>query len=200
MWRRLRFPIAVALTSLALLVVLGGVAVLAARPVLANAGLAAMGPWGGPGAWGGPGPWGGHPFAAGGGPGFTLPDELRGLVDIPPAERFDHFLGVQVNLKDKNNKPLTIAVTPGTVTAVSATSLTIAANDGTTKTYALNDKTVIRGKPVQGGSQATQPALANGDKAVVVTLNTSTAATAVIVAGPEGFGPHGPRGPFGPGR
>ena len=196
MWQRLRFPIAVAVTSLALVLVLGGIGVLAARPVLANAA------WAGMGALGGPGPWGGHPFAGGGvgGPGFTLPDELRGLIDIPPAERFNHFLGVQVNLKDKNNQPLTIAATPGTVTSVSATSLTIAANDGTTKTYELNDKTVIRGKPVQGGAQAAQPVLANGDKAVVVTLNGNTAATAVIVAGPDGFGPHGPRGPFGPGR
>lgn len=191
MWQRLRFPIAVAATSLALVLALGVIGVFAVQTTLANA------PW-----MGGAGPFGGPKFGGAGlgGPGFALPAELQGLTEIPPAERFSHFAGAQVTLKDKNNQPLTINATPGTVTAVSTTSLTIAANDGTTKTYALNDKTIIRGKPVQGGAQATQPVLAKDDKAVVVTLNATTTATAVIVAGPDGFGTHGPRGRFGPGR
>ena len=180
--RRFRFPIAVALTSLALVLVLGGVGFLAIRSAFA------YGPW--PGGYG---PWGG---AAG----FQLPPELQGLHDLPPDQRFAHFKGAQLSLTDKDNRPLTLSVTPGTVTAASATSLTIAANDGTSKTYTLDDKTFIRGRLAQGGAQAPRPTLANDDKVVVMTINNSTTATAVMIAPPGGFGPHGPRGPFGPGR
>jgi hypothetical protein len=181
---RFRFLIAVAATSLALVLGLGVVGLLTVQTTLANT----FG-FGGPGAFGNP-RFGGQGF---GGPAITLPAELQGLVEIPPAERFSHFMGVQVALKDKDNLPLTVTVTPGTVTTVSATNLTIAANDGTTKTYNLDDKTVIRGKPVQGGAQAVQPALAKDDKVVVITLNASPTATAVVAIGPGG----GPWGPFG---
>ncbi len=172
--RRLKFPIAVAVTSLALVLALAGIGLLAARSALANA------PWMGPYA-------------------FDLPPELKGLHDLSPEERFGHFLGAQVNLKDKDNKPLAISATPGTATAVSATSLTIAANDGATKTFSLDDKTVIRGKRVQGGAQATQPTLAKDDKVVVMTIDGSSTATAVMVGGGDGFGPAGPHR-FGPSR
>jgi hypothetical protein len=190
--RRFRFPIAVALTSVALVAALVGVAALLVPNAVARGAVWA----GGPG-----GPWyGGHGF---GGPGFTLPPELQGLLDVPADQRFSHFLGAQINLTDKNNQPLTINVTPGTVTAASATSLTIAANDGTSKTYTLDANTIIRGKGVRDSSQATQPTLAQNDKVVVVTLNNNTNATAVMAGDMNGFGPHGPGGPwgrFGPGR
>ena len=188
--RRFRFPIAVALTSLALVGVVGGVALLGARAVLAN------GPWAAAFGGGfGDGFGGGH-FGA------QLPPELQGLGDLSPAERFAHFTGAQVNLRDKDNRPLTITATPGTATTVSATSLTIAANDGTTKTFTLDDQTMIRGKTVQGGAQATQAGMANGDKLVVITLNGSTTARAVMNGGKEGFPVpgRGPGGPWGPGR
>lgn len=183
--RRFRFPIAVGITSLALLLALGGIAMLTVRSALANS------PWAGAATFG----------AQGFGPNFQLPPELQGLRDLPAAERFAHFRGVQITLTDKDNRPLAVNATPGTVTAVSATGLTLTGNDGTSKTYTLNDQTIVRGKPVSG-TQATQPTLANNDKVVVMTLNGSTTATAVMVGGPEGFGSHGggQRGPFGPGR
>lgn len=188
--QRLRFPLAVAATSLALVLALGVAGVLVAPTVLANT----LG-------FGGPGPFGPPLGGAGwGGQGFTLPPELQGLAEIPPAERFSHFRGVQVNLTDKDNQPLAINVTPGAITAVDAANLTIAANDGTSKSYTLDNQTIIRGKPVRGGAQATQPTLAAGDKVVVVTLNNGAAARAVIAVNPDGFGPHGPWGRFGPGR
>ena len=160
--QRFRFPIAVALTSLVLVVGLFGVAGLLVGNALAS------GPWAGP--WAG---W--HD---------QLPPELASLHDLPASERFSHFRGVQVNLTDKDNKPLSVTVTPGTAAATSPTSLTIAGNDGSTRAYSLNDKTVIRGKS----------AIAQNDKVVVVSVNNSTTATAVLTVGPEGFGP---RGPFG---
>ena len=177
--QRLRFPIAVALTSLglvALLVVAGGLLVSSA---LARA------PWGGPFAHGG----GGRPWAAVPGPwgGFTLPAPLADLRDLPPAERFDHFKGVQVHLADKDGQPLVLALTPGTATAASATSLTVAANDGASRTFALDAQTTIRGPHAQGGPDASPPTIAPGDKVVVATINASGTATAVW-AGPFGGG------------
>src|SRR3954470_12223191 len=59
-----------------------------------------------------------------------LPAELTGLADVPDAQRFEHFRGVQVTLTDKNNQPLLVNVTPGTVSAVSASSVTVNGNDG----------------------------------------------------------------------
>jgi len=182
--QRLRFPIAVALTSLglvALLVVAGGLLV---SSVLAGTPWAGgrYGPWfharaGGPWATG-PGPWGG----------FALPAQLAGLHDVPAAERFDHFKGVQVSLTDKDGQPLVVTLTPGTATAASATSLTVAANDGASRTFALDGQTAIRGWRAQGDATAS---IAQGDRVVVMTLNNSGTAAAVWAGDFSGWGPRG---------
>ena len=185
--KRLKFLIAVAITSLVLVAAVGAFAVLT-LPIgaLAAQGVMASAPWAGHAGFGPPG------F---GGPGFKLPPELRGLIDLPPAERFAHFAGVQVRLKDKDNRPLTVSIVPGTATAIDAKSLTIAANDGSTKTFTLNDDTIVPRKPTRGSPQATQPNLANGDQVVVVRLNDDAIARAVINCGKDGFGPGGFGGP-----
>ncbi|HEY3080532.1 MAG TPA: hypothetical protein VGM69_11595 [Chloroflexota bacterium] len=178
--QRFRFPLAVAATSLALVLGLAVVGGLLATSALAG------GAWlaGPAGAWAG-GAWaGGHGL----GPGFALPPELAGLRDVPADQRFGHFRGVQVNLTDKDGRPLTIEVMPGTVTTVDATNLTITANDGSSKSYKLDDRTLVRGKRTRG-TEATGPALAQNDKVVIVTLNGETTARAVFAAGAEGFGP-----------
>jgi hypothetical protein len=54
----------------------------------------------------------------------AIPPEFAGLADVPAGERFSHFRGVQVSLTDKDNKPLTVQVTPGTATTASPTSVT----------------------------------------------------------------------------
>src|SRR5436305_11976957 len=102
---RFRFPIAVAITSLSIVAVLVVAGALLAGSAFAGA------PWSGGHSFG---PWAG-------GPGAALPPELAGLGDVPAAERFTHFKGLQVSLTDKDNRPLTIAVIPGTATAASAT-------------------------------------------------------------------------------
>jgi hypothetical protein len=169
--QRFRFPIAVAATSLALvlgLVVVGG--------LLAGSALARGPLWSGE-SRGGP-PWAaGHGF----GPGFALPPELAGLRDVPADQRFAHFKGARVSLTDKDDRPVTLEATPGTATAVSASSLTIAANDGSTRSFTLDDKTTVRGKQ----------APAQNDRVVVVTLNGGPNAHAVLVLGGEGGGPWG---------
>jgi hypothetical protein len=195
--QRWRFPIAVALTSLGLvaaLVVAGGFFV---SSVLARGPWAAggFGPWGHGGAGGpwsmGAGPRGGGPWAMGGGPwgGHALPAPLAGLRDVPPAERFNHFLGVQVNLTDRDGQPLGLTLTPGTATAVSDTSLTLAANDGAARTFGLDAQTAIRGPRARVGGTASPPGIAQGDKVVVVTLNNSATATAVWAGSFDGWGP-----------
>ena len=179
--RRFRFPLAVLGTSLLLVLGIGVAGYWTVSSALAQ----------------GFGPFGGH-F---GGPfdGHAIPPELQGLEQLPPAERFKHFSGAQVSLKDKDNNPLTINVTPGTVNAVSATSLTLAANDGSTKTFTLDDKTVIRGKPDTStpGNRPAATTLKQGDLVAVVTKNNETTAKFVMSGGAEGFGPRGGRGPWG---
>jgi hypothetical protein len=107
--------------------------------------------------------------------GHNMPPELANLKDIPPAERFSHFKGVQVSLTDKDGKPVDIAVTPGVASSVSATSLTIAGNDGAARTYALDSQTFSRG-PV-----------AAGDNVVVVTLDNASTARAVLSTNPANW-------------
>ena len=181
--QRYRFPLSVAVTSLAVVLVLIGVGGLLVNNALAN------GPFGG----GGPGaPWAvGH---AGWLP-KTLPPELAGLTEIPAGERFAHMRGVRVQLTDKDNKPLTVDVLPGTATTVSSTSLTMTANDGSTHTFTLDDKTIIHAKSgAHDSTQTATRALSQNDKIIVATLNNNPTATAVVAFNPDGFGP---RGPFG---
>jgi hypothetical protein len=124
---------------------------------------------------------GGPPWHAGDSwQGKTLPPELASLADVPANERFTHFRGVQLQLTDKDNHPLRVDVTPGTVTTVSSSSLTIAGNDGVNHTYALDDKTIQRGQAAR-----------QNDHVVVATLNGSTTATAVVSVDGGGFGPGG---------
>jgi hypothetical protein len=187
---RYRFPIAVAATSLALVAILIGAGGLLVSRALADSPLgsvlAAGTPWSS-GGWG-ERPWAGHDAAS------QLPPQLAGLADVPAADRFSHFRGVQVQLTDKANQPLTADLTPGTATSSSSSSLTVAANDGSSHTYTLDASTIIHGRPAGPNSQSSPPSIGQNDKVVVVTLNKSTTATAVMVLGQDGFGP---RGPFG---
>ncbi|MCC7370096.1 MAG: hypothetical protein IT306_16845 [Chloroflexi bacterium] len=180
---RFRFALAVLGTSLALVLGLGAVGAFAVSTAFANG----FGPFGGP--------FGPH----------AIPPEFQGLEQLTPAERFKHFSGAQINLRDKDNKPVAINATPGAVTSVSGTSLTIAGNDGSNKTFTLDDKTVIRGKPdtTTPGNRPAATTLKQGDLVVVVTTNGETLARFVMSGGTDGFGPPaggGPfRGPFGGG-
>src|SRR5437763_16653694 len=139
-----KFPFWVAVTSLALV---AGIALIG-MVALPNAVAAAAPGWIAGAGFGHAG-WGGN-----------LPPELQGLADLPPADRFAHFSGVQVSLKDKDNRPVTVHVTPGIATVASSTSLSIAANDGTSKTFALSAAPMTH--PRSGPSTATQASVAQG--------------------------------------
>ena len=149
-----RFPLAVLGTSL---VLVGALAL--AGNFLARGAFAA-----GPGGLAGWQAWHG----AGGAWAADLPPELSGLRDIPPADRFAHFRGVQVNLTDKDGRPLSVSVTPGAVSSVTSTAVTLNGNDGASHTFAIDSQTKERGTITQG------------QKVVVATLNGSQTALAVL--------------------
>ncbi|MBV9174594.1 MAG: hypothetical protein JOZ81_31420 [Chloroflexi bacterium] len=113
--------------------------------------------------------------------GQNLPPELSGLKDIPAADRFAHFKGIQANLTDKDGKPLSVTVTPGVATNVSSTSLTLNGNDGASHTYTLDAQTITHGQTV-----------AQGQDVVVVTLNNGSNATAVVGVDPSATHQGGP--------
>jgi hypothetical protein len=188
--KKIWFGIAASVTAILVIAVLGAVFVFPVRTVLANtlAGPGGAGtlPW-----------WGGWHAGWGNGLAITLPPQLQGLASIPSAQRFEHFTGAQLSLKDENGKPLTIHVIPGVVTAASPTSLTLAANDGSAQTFTLNDQTVIHrmafstsstASTPAAGASAASPSLQKDTQVVVVTLDNGAIATAVLAAGPSGFG------------
>ncbi len=106
--------------------------------------------------------------------GHNAPPELARLKDIPAAERFAHFKGIQINLTDRDGNPLDISIAPGVATSVTATSLTVAGNDGTSHIYMMNDQTFNR-----------ETVIATGDKVVVVTVDDSATARAVFSNNPQ---------------
>jgi hypothetical protein len=111
----------------------------------------------------------------------NVPPELSGLKDIPAADRFAHFRGIQANLTDKDGKPLSITVTPGVATSVSSSSLTLNGNDGASHTYTLDAQTMTHGKTV-----------AQGEDVVVVSVNGAQNAMAVFGVDPAAFQNGGP--------
>jgi hypothetical protein len=122
-----------------------------------------------------------------------LPAEIRGLHDLPPEQRFAHFLGVQVKFTDANNTSHTVAITPATVTSVSSDKLNVTVNDGgASRSYNLTSDTRIHqaGEHRRAGGQEQQAAVKSGDRVVVVTMDGSNDAKAVMIGGADGFGPH----------
>jgi hypothetical protein len=182
---RLRFPLTVAATSLALVAVLFGAGGFLIGNVLASSPIAG-GLWAGN--QGSAAPW------AAGRTAWQLPPQLSGLADVPADQRFSHFRGAQVQLTDKDNNPLVIEVVPGTATAVTQSSLTLTANDGSSRTFAIDGNTAIHGSAAGQSQPAATSAIKNGDHVAVVTLNNSATAAALLLPGGSGSWPHGPFG------
>jgi hypothetical protein len=164
-------PRSAALSTLAIVLIVIGVCGLFVGQTVAAAAAPFAGPWhSGNSSWA-------HD---------NLPSELTGLADVPAADRFGHFRGVQVTLTDKNNQPLLVNVTPGTVTAVSASSVTVNGNDGASHTYAIDSKTL----------QDDERPIKQNDQVVVATVNNSASATAVFATNDKWHNGGG-RGPWG---
>jgi hypothetical protein len=131
------------------------------------------------------------PFAA------EIPPELQGFKDLAPTERFGHFFGGQLRFSDTGSQAHTVSVVPGTVTALSDKSVTINANDPSlgSKSYNLTTETRIHqagGRPwgSQNG-QGSSATMKSGDQVVVVSLDNSSDARAVMIGGLGGFHPQG---------
>ena len=140
------------------------------------------------------GPMGGHW-------GANLPPEIQGLHNLAPEQRFGHFMGGSMRFSDTNDQAHSVALVPGTVTSFADGKLTVEPNDKSgTKTYTIGSETRVHaiGQRWQGGQGATATPK-QGDKAMVVTLDGSDTAHAVMIGSPGGFGPgqgpgFGPRG------
>ena len=78
----------------------------------------------------------------------------------------------------REGRPVTLELTPGTVTAASASGLTVQVKDGPTRSFGVDSQTHMGGTP------------AVGDQVVVIAKDGSSIATAVLGAGAE----RGPRG------
>lgn len=183
---RFRFPLAVALTSLALVtgaLVLGGFFVTNA---VASTPLGSMFMAG----------RGMPPWMAGGDHGGwhngTLPPQLASLMNVPAGERFSHFRGAQLEVTDSSNVRHTISVTPGVVAAASANSVTLTGNDGQTRIFAIDSNTMSHGPRTR--PSAGEPAVAKDDNVVVMTLDGSSTATAILDLRGADRGPWGPHG------
>lgn len=120
-------------------------------------------------------------------PGAPRMPELQG---IPRDQLFDHLLGGQLTVTDKDGKEVTVHITPSKVVSVSATSLTILPNGKSQQvTYQITANTKSRGNIAE---------LKAEDKVVVISRNTSLEANAVIIVrrGQTGSTTQGLRGPM----
>jgi hypothetical protein len=121
----------------------------------------------------------------------ALPPEVQGLGQLPPAQRFDHFAGVQARFTDVNNTAHTVSAVPGTAQSVTPDSLTITPNDpslGASKTYKLSGDTIIRKSAAPWSGSQSSGQIAVGDKLVVVSIDGSPP-RAVIVGTSDGMHP-----------
>jgi len=90
---------------------------------------------------------------------------------ISPAQVFDHFRGAQLSYADASGALHTLTLTPGTVTAISTTSVSITPNGQTTSTsYPITSSTIVHAMPNRGDIQA----IITGDKVVVATVDSSS--------------------------
>jgi len=104
------------------------------------------------------------------------------LEGIEQGQLFDHYLGAQIQLTDKNGQPVTVQAIPGKVASVSGTTIGLNKNDGSTVTLTVPNDAVIR----KGNQTVELSALKVGDKVVAITI-TSNGQTQVkaVLAGQE---------------
>ena len=104
------------------------------------------------------------------------------LDGVEQGQLFDHYLGAQIQLTDKNGQPVTVQAIPGKVASVSGATLGLNKNDGSTVTLIIPNDAVVR----KGNQTVSLSALTVGDKVVVITV-TSSSQTLVkaVLAGQE---------------
>ncbi len=113
---------------------------------------------------------------------------LPGLEGIPPEQLFDHFMGAEIHMTDRDGNALTYRMTPGVVSSVDANSIVITPHgQTTTQTFNITPNTVVHAMPDRGSLQA----LAAGDHVVIITEGESADALVIFergLGGRMGFG------------
>ncbi|HEV7664304.1 MAG TPA: hypothetical protein VGQ62_12260 [Chloroflexota bacterium] len=99
---------------------------------------------------------------------WNLPPELASLKDVPADQRFSHFKGVQVSLTDKDGKPVAVTIVPGVASSVSANNVTLAGNDGASHTYSIDAQTLTHGQTLANGQNLVVVTMNNATTATAV--------------------------------
>jgi len=112
--------------------------------------------------------------------GLNLPNLLKelNLEGIEQGQLFDHYLGTQIQLTDKDGKAVTVQTIPGKVASVSGATLGLNKNDSGTANLTVPDDAIIR----KGKEAVKLSSLVAGDKVVIITINDQVKA---VLAGQE---------------
>lgn len=106
------------------------------------------------------------------------------LDGIEQGQWFDHYLGAQIQLTDKNNQPVTVQTIPGKVALVTESTkvLKLNKNAGGSEEFIIPTDAIIR----KGNLAVELSALKVDDKVVIITI-TSNSQTQVkaVLAGQE---------------
>jgi membrane-associated protease RseP (regulator of RpoE activity) len=107
----------------------------------------------------------------------AVPPDLKGLQGLTPEERFSNNYGSTHTYKDSDGSIKTVYSIPGTVTAISATSITITPNNPQSRggPFIIDGTTRI----TVGGRRTGSDAIAVNDKVIVVVVGDSAHATAI---------------------
>lgn len=124
-------------------------------------------------------------------PGLDLQQAIPELGDVGALLTGDRLLGAQIQVRDQTGNPLTVKITPGTVTAVTGDSLTLRPNDGSAEvTVTVTDETVVRTGPVRRGMTAFRV----NDRVLVVQVNDEQRARAIVAVAQDSSGDGGDQG------
>jgi len=103
--------------------------------------------------------------------------KLKELEGVPPQELFNHFLGLELNILDKNNQPATVRLVPGTVTSVGTNALSITPNGSSTpQTFNVTGDTQI----YIGLKKGKLEDIKAGDKVVILASKGSSDARGIF--------------------
>lgn len=100
------------------------------------------------------------------------------LKDVKPEDHFQHFVGGQFTVVDKNGQEVVLTVIAGRLRAVSAENVTVELNKpgAGSDSFRISDSTIIW----EGSGKGTIGDLSIGDRVLVVTKDGSKDALAVV--------------------
>ncbi len=111
----------------------------------------------------------------------AVPPALKPLLGLGDGALFGNYYGSTHTYKDADGNVVTVRIIPGTVTAISATSITIRPNDPQSNggPYTIDDATIIRAQARVAGADAIKV----DDRVVVVVIGDSNHAALISKGG-----------------